>query len=391
MAEPNRERGMKTKAITILVLLLVGLLSACDPKTPKAPPVIEPEPDTTVVVESPVYHISLLFAGDLMFHDSQIKVALQPDGTYRFDECFADISDEVKRADVAIVNLETTLSGPPYTGYPTFRSPDAVLQATLDTGFDLFLTANNHCLDGGARGFERTLDVLDSLQVLHLGTYRDADERESTYPMLMEREGFRIALLNFTYGTNGLKPKGTHIVNYMDTAQIALDIEKARLMRPDVIIALPHWGLEYHQLPSAKQQQMAQWLVDKGVDHIIGSHPHVAQPIELSPDSSHLIVWSMGNVISNMERFAALGGYMVRMEFTKHDSTTRLSDCGYIRYWESRPDDNGYTKPHRVMRFSTPDSLLTAKEIGKRKVIDTLLRKLLQGHNQGPVKEFVME
>ncbi len=391
MAEQNSERRMKTRTALLFACLLGGLLTACNHKPAVTPPVVEPEPDTLVVVEPPATHLTLLFAGDLMFHDSQVKRALQPDGTYDFSGYFTDISDEVKRADVAIINLETTLSGPPYTGYPTFRSPDAVLQATLDAGFDVFLTANNHCLDGGSRGFERTLSVMDSLLVPHLGTYRDTLERDQYYPFLIEQNGIRVVLLNFTYGTNGLKPKGTNVVNYMDTVQIANDIEKAHSMHPDVIIALPHWGYEYHPLPSAKQKEMAQWLLDKGVDHIIGGHPHVAQPLELNADSSHLVAWSMGNVVSNMTRLAALGGYMVRMELTKRDSTTRLSDCGYTLYWMSRPDDNNFSYQHRVMRFSTPDSLLTAREIGKRDAIDTLLHKLLDTHNQGPIKEYEME
>ena len=391
MAEPNRKRRMRTRTILLLSCLLGGLVTACDDKPTKTTPSVEPKPDTTVVVEPPVSHLSLLFAGDIMFHDSQVKGALQPDGTYDFSPCLADISDEVKRADIAIANLETTLSGPPYTGYPTFRSPDAVLQATLDAGFDIFLTANNHCLAGGPRGLERTLVVMDSLQTLHLGTYRNPEERDQSYPLLIERNGFRIVLLNFTYATNGIKPKGTQIVNYMDTIQLAQDLEKAHLMRPDVIIALPHWGNEYQTLPSVKQKKMAQWLLDKGVDHIIGSHPHVAQPLELSPDSSLLIAWSMGNVVSNMQRIATSGGYMVRMEFSKRDGTTRLSDCGYTCYWMSRPDDNDFSKPHRVMRFSTPDSLLTDRERGKRRVIDTMLHNLLNSHNQGPIKEYQME
>lgn len=334
--------------------------------------------DTIKAEEPQEYHISLLFAGDLMQHTAQINAALQPDGSYDYNECFERMHDEIERANVAIANFETTLSGHPYKGYPCFRAPDAFLQAVKDAGFDILLTANNHCLDGGKAGLERTIRIMDSLQVSHLGTYVTSEERDSTYPFLLERNGFRIVLLNFTYGTNGIRVKEPNIVNGIDTTQISQDLKKALQLSPDVIIALPHWGLEHMTSPSTKQKQLAKWLFDHGVDHIIGGHPHAPQPIELSPDKHHLIAWSLGNYIDHMIRYSANTGYMIRMEFTKRNDSTQLTDWRCLPYWVSHPSDNNYSHNFRVMPLNEPDSLLTKDEIWKRNATQKLLKEVME-------------
>ncbi len=335
--------------------------------------------------------ISLLFAGDLMQHGPQIKAALQKDGTYNYDECFDRVKEEMERADVAIGNFEVTLGGKPYTGYPQFRAPDEYLQACIDAGFDILLTANNHCMDSYRQGLERTILTMDSMGVQHLGTYIDQAARDSTYPFLLEKNGFRIALLNFTYDTNGIAIEAPSVVNLIDTVQILADLEKARAMLPHAIIALPHWGIEYQQLPSAQQRELAQWLLDNGVDHIIGGHPHVAQPLELSDDSLHLVAWSLGNVVSNQSKPNTYGGYMVRMEFTKNDSTTVLSHSGYSIYWVSRPADTGNRHNYRVLPIDEPDSALTPTERTKRNTIRAAMRQLFEKNNKGGIKEYIFK
>ena len=358
----------------------------------------------TVVVEEQVpveQHLSLLVAGDLMQHGPQIKAALQSDGTYNYDECFASVKNEIERADVAIGNFEVTLGGKPYSGYPQFRAPDEYLQACIDAGFDILLTANNHCVDSHRKGLERTIAMMDSLGVPHLGTYVNNTVREETYPFLLEKNGLRIVLLNFTYGTNGLPVEAPNVVNLMDTLQIRVDLEKAKTMEPDVIIAMPHWGIEYQQLPSPQQREMADWLIRNGVDHVIGGHPHVAQPLELSADSLHLIAWSMGNVISNQSKPNTYGGYMVRMDFTKrwieeggrikeNTASTKLSDCGYMLYWVSRPSDSGNKHNYRILPIDIPDSLLTGMEQKNRYAIRASMRRLMERHAKG-VKELMID
>ena len=284
--------------------------------------------------------ITLLFVGDLMQHEAQIKAAKTTE-SYDYSDCFRHVKKEISEADIAIGNLEVTLGGKPYRGYPSFSAPDEFLYAIKDTGFDVLLTANNHCLDRGKRGLERTAHLLDSLQIPFLGTYRTPEDRQQRHPLLIEKNGFRIALLAYTYDTNGLRPSEPNIVNYIDTVQIKSDILVARRMKPDAIITCMHWGLEYHSLPNSPQKKLADWLIAQGVDHVIGSHPHVVQPMEVRQDphrpSRHLIVYSLGNFISNMSKENTDGGAMVKLELKKLWGITRMEACSYSLIWTSRP------------------------------------------------------
>ena len=364
--------------------MLAGSLSCCAQQTQGE----AAAQDTLGLDSTPeTRSLRLLFAGDLMQHTPQIKAALQPDGTYDYTECFARVKPEIEWADVAIANLEVTLAGPPYSGYPTFSAPDDYLRGIHEAGFDVLLTANNHCVDTRRHGLERTIEMMDSLGIPHLGTYRDSLSRSESYPFLIERNGLRVVLLNFTYGTNGIPVEQPNVVNMMDTTQIARDLEQARQLHPDAIIALPHWGIEYQTLPSKEQREMAQWLTDHGVDHIIGGHPHVAQPIELSEDSCHAVAWSMGNVVSNQSKPNTYGGYMVRMELTRRDTLTRMTQCDYMLYWVSRPHDNGHRHQYRILSVDEPDSLLTTVERQRRDSIRSAMRQLMQQHNKGHIQE----
>ena len=276
--------------------------------------------------------ISLYFAGDMMQHKAQLDAALQPDGTYNYNGCFTQVTPEIEAADIAVCNFETTLGGAPYTGYPQFCSPDEYAEAIRDAGFDIFLTANNHCMDTRTRGLVRTLDVLDSLGVAHIGTYRNQAERDSLYPYIIEHGNIRIALLNYTYDTNGIPVAKPCIVNLIDTTVIKKDIIRARELNADCIIACMHWGTEYMTEPDKDQKKLEDWLYAHGVDHIIGSHPHVVQPVRTLPDYRnrpirHLTVWSLGNYISNMSAPNTDHGLAVTLHLRKNILDTRM-----IRY-----------------------------------------------------------
>lgn len=291
--------------------------------------------------------LSIFFAGDLMQHDAQIKAAKRDDGKYDYSSCFTHVKPFVSSADIAVGNLEVTLGGAPYRGYPAFSAPDEFLFAVRNAGFDVLMTANNHCLDRGAFGLERTIDMLDSLKIKHAGTYRDADDRIHNYPLLIEKKGFRVAFLNATYGTNGISPERPNIVNYIDRLQLRNDIMKARLMKPDIIIAFMHWGNEYRTSPSIAEVELAEWLISMGVDHVIGSHPHVIQPVAMIGDSicpqKHLVVFSLGNYISNMSVRHTDGGLSVKLYFKKINGITRLLSYEKSLVWTSRPILSGKT------------------------------------------------
>ena len=132
---------------------------------------------------------------------------------------------------------------------------------------------------------------------------------------------------------------------------------------------------------------MANWLIDKGVDHVVGGHPHVAQPMELLNDGQNFVAYSLGNVISNQSMPNTYGGYMVRLDFVKNDSLTMLSDCAYIPYWVSRPHDNDFKHNYRLLPLDEPDSLLTAKERQQRDTISQAMRTLFEKYNVGDIKE----
>lgn len=369
------------KKLLLITLLGLFLLStACGSHTQPAPNDIaadSAQTDTTA-------RLTLLFAGDLMQHITQIKAAALPDGTYDYTDCFALVQPEIETADIAIANLEVTMGGKPYRGYPCFSAPDEYLFAIRDAGFDVLLTANNHCLDSGRRGLERTVRMLDSLQIPYCGTYVNAAERSRRYPLLLEKKSFRIALLNYTYGTNGLRVQSPNVVNYIDTVQIAKDIRAAQSLRPDAIIACVHWGIEYQLRPNAEQKSLADWLLNRGVTHVIGGHPHVVQPLEIRTDAAtnekHLVVYSLGNYLSNMYKQDTDGGLMVSLTLEK-DSTTRLSTADYQLVWVSRPVVSG-RKVHRLIPTSCPDSLLGTRDRQLRRAFYQSARNLFGRYNR---------
>lgn len=274
---------------------------------------------------------TLLFAGDAMMHQGQIDAARQPDGTYSFSDCFTEVAPIIRKADYAIVNLETPLGGPPYSGYPCFCAPDSYADALVDAGFDLMLTANNHTLDRRDKGLKRTIDRLDSQGIPHIGTYNDATARDTLSPLVVDVKGFKIGMLNYTYGTNGIEIQGDAVVDYIDRKKMRSDIAKAREKGAEIVMVAVHWGNEYQLLPHSSQKSLADFLHRQGVDLIIGGHPHVIQPMEMRRDSvsgrSALVVYSLGNFISNMKTRDTRGGALVQT-IIRRDSAGRAYVAG---------------------------------------------------------------
>ena len=292
--------------------------------------------------------ITLIFAGDIMGHDGQIAAALDDStGTYCYDSVFSYIRPMVTEADVAIGNLEVTLGGPPYKGYPTFSSPDNLAAACINAGFDILVTANNHAADRGRKGVVRTIRALDSLGISHTGTWTSSEARDTLSPLIIDSKGIRLALLNYTYGTNGLVVPPPPTVAYIDTVRADADIRKAQGMGADKIIIFVHWGTEYDTLPSPVQEHMAEAFKRSGADIVIGSHPHVLQPMIIDVDSTGFcktVVWSMGNMVSNQRARRRDGGAMIMIELTAKGDIAYVSDAGYILTWVYRPTEEGKMK-----------------------------------------------
>lgn len=350
---------------------------------------------TTTLAAQSVTHafhnISLLFAGDLMQHQSQLQAARQSDGSYSFSPCYDHIRKEVGNAHIAIANLETTIGAKNYGGYPSFCAPDSFLYAAKGAGFDILLFANNHCLDRGKRGVLRTLAMLDSLQIEHCGVYKDSADRAKRYPLLIEKNGFRIALLNYTYGTNGIPVPSPIIVNFIDKEVIADDIVKAKSMHPDAIIACMHWGDEYTSLPPKRVREMSDWLIEQGVTHIMGNHPHVLQPMEIRNNNSiiakHAVVYSLGNLISGMYARKCDGGALVKMNLKKFFNISLLDSLQYTLTWVARPERDGVDN-FTIIPAATPP--FEPKGVTKEKLNIFLddTHRLFDKHNTTDVREF---
>ena len=175
---------------------------------------------------------------------------------------------------------------------------------------------------------------------LTVGTYRNSEDRQKRYPLIVEKNGIRIALLCATYGTNGIANTPPNIVNSLNRNELIEDIRQARTLKSDVIIAIMHWGNEYQRLPNSEQQSLARWLIEQGVDHVIGSHPHVVQPIELIPaiehPTHHAVVYSLGNYVSNMSIAHGDVGLTVKLTLEKIGTKTRLKDISHGLVWTER-------------------------------------------------------
>lgn len=251
--------------------------------------------------------------GDVMMHTRQLSYDCKP--------FLAAISSRLAEADLAVANMEFTLAGPPYSGYPAFSAPDSYASYVRDCGVDVFLTANNHILDKGKSGLERTLAVYDTLSgIRHTGCAATAPADSASYPLIVPVNGIRIALLNFTYGTNASQGFRWPKVNRMDKADIAAAIRRARSRGADFIVALPHWGEEYQLRHNASQASLARWLAASGVDAIVGAHPHVVQDYEAItlPDGRIVpVFYSVGNAVSNMSAANTQLELLVTLSFAK--------------------------------------------------------------------------
>lgn len=252
--------------------------------------------------------LTLMAVGDIMVHQEQLAAAWdQASQTYQFAPSFAKVKPILRTADWVVGNLETTLAGADlqYTGYPQFNTPQSLATTLKEAGFTALTTANNHSLDRREIGVLRTLDHLDQAGLAHTGTFRSAAERG--VPLILEKEGIRLALLAYTYGTNGIPlPKDKpYLVNLIDPETIKQDIATARARGVDLVAVSLHFGAEYQRLPNQEQRTLVDLCFSYGADLILGHHPHVLQPYEwrtITDEAGRtrngLVMYSLGNFIS---------------------------------------------------------------------------------------------
>lgn len=286
--------------------------------------------------------ISIIFIGDVMQHGYQIRSAhikgmdREKPESYNYSHAFKYLKTRFSEADLTVANMEFPVGVPPFTGYPRFSAPESIVTEAIESGIDLFQIANNHILDKGMKGLERTLSIYDSLGVHYTGAYRCDSLEKLHNPKIIEIDKARIAFINFTYGTNGFKVPEPYVINYMDSTSVKLAIGRAKERRADIIIALPHWGNEYQTNPSKEQKKWAEMLFKNGVDIIIGTHPHVPQSAELYRNKTlnprrygaidKMVFYSLGNYISNQSipDYTQLG-LLVKVNIIRNNLSEELS------------------------------------------------------------------
>ena len=339
------------------------------------------------------YNASILAAGDVMVHSPQLKAQYDSSTkTYNFDNNFKYVKKYIEKADYSLANLETTLAGNdvyPYSSYPMFNSPDELADSLKNAGFDLLSTINNHSYDKSDLGVSRTLKTLKEKGFDTVGTRENESDDDF---LIKEINNIKVGFTSYSYGDikdgikylNGIKVSkesgdkmnvfdASNVDNAFDTISTTLD----KMKDTDIQVAILHWGVEYTRDEIDFQNKLAQKLCDAGVDIIIGSHPHVVEPVETikSTDGKNecVVVYSLGNYISNQRR-ETVGAYsedglMVNFDITKKSNedkaTVKKVTC--IPTWVNKYN-NGVKDVYEIIPIEDKDNLDSMKNLNKSKV-----------------------
>ena len=296
------------------------------------------------------YDIHLMALGDNLMHMGVVYSGKQNDGSLNYDFLFDEISEFLEQADIKIINQETPLAGNQrgFSGYPNFNSPTEVGDAIADAGFNVVLQASNHSADQGIDGIDHCVTFWRSHpEVLLTGIHEPADSPE--IPLLTVKDK-TFAILNYTYGPNyGSAPDSlssrmnilcavneqTKAIDYTTlNPQVIEDIKSAEKVA-DMVIVCPHWGTEYETTPSSYQKNFALQMTEAGADVIIGTHPHVVQPVELieaANGNTALCYYSLGNYVSTQKKGKSMLEAMAWITFhvTENGISLAMEDTGVI-------------------------------------------------------------
>ena len=275
--------------------------------------------------------ITLSFVGDLMCHMPQYKSAMVSADSFDFAPVFENVIGEFKKSDCLFGNLETVFAGADknYSGYPLFNSPDDYVKSLRTVGFDFLFTSNNHCIDRGEYGILRTIQQINKCGIKSTGTFSSQRDKDSI--RIINIKGINAALLGYTKDLNGnASPKNKmYLVNIIDTAQIRIDIAKARTYSPDLVIVYMHIGEEDQRTENKHQREAVSAVVNAGADIIICSHPHVLQPVEYFKTNntkldSGIVAYSLGNFFSNQQWRYSDAGVILDLQIEKNLSSGKL-------------------------------------------------------------------
>lgn len=333
-------------------------------------PTVEPEPTMVAPIsvdnaQAPeetegVRTATIRAVGDIIMHDPLLATAKNDETRkYDFSQYFSLISETMGKADYTVANVEAPMGGKGtrgYKGYPQFNTPAVLIDNLLSCGVDMLTLANNHALDTYYDGLKATLDNLDKKGMAHVGAYRSQEEYDT--PEIIEVNGIKIGVLNYTTGTNGLERVSDaeaqeYGLRYTGSADYQKDADDARAAGAEVLVAFMHWGEEYERNPSRGQKSIAKQLAKAGVDVIVGGHPHMTQPITyitVTDDSGQehrtLCLYSMGNFLSDQRAQYRDSGVVFEFTFQDNPETGRveLASSRYVPtyVWRTGSDQEGY-------------------------------------------------
>lgn len=283
--------------LIFLVIFVITVLSLSKNKDTNSDKKKDEESNNVVNMEKPSNDkkMSLVAVGDVLIHESVYKDAYL-NGNYDFHKMFTFIEPIIKKYDLKYCNQESTIGGTALgiSGYPSFNSPDEIGDEIVNLGFNLISLANNHVMDKGEDAVKYSNSYWATKNVITAGSYQNMEERNKV--RVYEQNGIKYAFLAYTTSLNGGNPKKEYLVNMYSATKAKQDIEAVK-NKVDVIIVSMHWGEEYTNIPTEGQRQIAEYLSSLGVNLIIGSHPHVVQPVEYVRET--LVIYSLGNFISN--------------------------------------------------------------------------------------------
>jgi poly-gamma-glutamate synthesis protein (capsule biosynthesis protein) len=359
---------MKIIQIAVLLICIIPAYFYYSGLT-KQSPIIENQEKRDSII-----NISISFVGDLMCHSTQFNYAYVEEDSFDFNGVFSEVKEYLSSSDFTVGNLETVFGGKElgYSGYPFFNAPDAFLLALKEAGFDFLITANNHALDQGEKGVRRTIKKLDELELKHTGTFLSEEQRISFNTISIKE--IEVAILAYSYGTNDVPiPKGKeYLVNIINTTLIKKDISNLKKLTPDITLVYFHFGEEYTRTPNSFQEDVVQKTIEYGADVIIGSHPHVIQPVDYFKTingniDTGFVAYSLGNFISNQRWRYTDAGVILSMNITKNvlKDSVSLSKVKLIPTWVHKGDTEkgkGYkilpvsiSSEHYLMNYLTED------------------------------------
>ncbi|SDC17608.1 poly-gamma-glutamate synthesis protein (capsule biosynthesis protein) [Paenibacillus sp. UNCCL117] len=335
--------------------------------------------------------VQIAAVGDILIPESIIRSSRRGASEYSFAPVFRYVAPLLRQADLTIGNLEVPLVDAggherftyrhPKTGFYSFHAPGQLARDLQEAGFDVLVTGNNHCLDRGTEGLIQTLDTLDHAGIAHTGTFRT--KAEAGKPLLMEVQGIRIAVLSYSKSTNKLPLPADRawMVNLLDEEQMLRELAEAR-QQADYTIVCPHFGREYTHVPVAVQRRLVRKLLQGGADLVLGSHPHVVQPVVRTP-GGQAAAYSLGNFVSTtlMGHAATRHGLMLLATIKKDDSGVRLQRIDYVPTWVRRIRSAGRISYQvlPVPEIAVSSHLLPAKlKAGERRAMRLAAKRTLE-------------